>query len=176
MAKFMPAKTFVEVFGEYVPRLCIDTAVIGPDDWLEPKLSRDGFTPHFMFHASHGVALKARDEEPRLGQWGLPGGTIFKGETPEEASKRIIKKDLGIDVDVLGSIGYMHFPNEHREMDVDGVMTKFVIDSLSIVMLARAHRTELKSCKAKVGWFCGKPPVRHEYHTPFLEARGLLRT
>lgn len=172
MPKLMPAKTFVKVFGEYVPRLCVDTAVIGPDDALVPVTLERYTVP--LYTIRHGIALKERDEEPRLGQWGLPGGTIFKGETPEEASVRIIKKDLGIDIDVLGSIGYMHFPNEAREMKVDGVMTKFVIDSISIVMLARARSNELVSRKAKVGWFTGQPPVRDEYHTPFLEARGLL--
>jgi ADP-ribose pyrophosphatase YjhB (NUDIX family) len=179
MTKRMPAEMFVEVFGNYVPRLCVDTAVIGPADevCLALPLLDDSFVPYFKWLCrAHGVALKKRNEKPRLGQWGLPGGTIFKGESIAQASKRIIRVDLGVEIDVLGCLGFMEFPNEKREMEVNGVMKQFVIDSVSIVMLARARSEILHPHKAKAQWFRNLPPVQHEYHTPFLVARGLLPT
>ena len=175
MSKFLPAELFCEVFGEYVPRLCVDTAVIGPDDHL--IFSRlNGFTPVYKFSGRCcGVALKERDEEPRKGQWGLPGGTVFKGETLEDASKRIIRADLGIEIDVLGEIGSMEFPNERRIMRVGNESREITIDSKSFVLLARARSVALQAKSGKtVGWFCDRPPVEHQYHTPFLIARGLF--
>ena len=173
--KRMPGALFCEVFGTYVPRLCVDTAVIGPCEDVKFDLSAmmhgGGFIPIFQPLIRHGVVLKERDEQPRLGQWGLPGGTVFKGETVEDASKRIVRADLGIEIDVLGSIGYMRFPNEERQMEVDGEIRNIVIDSVSIVMLARAQSDTLISKKARIGWFMYVPPIEHEYHTPFLEAR-----
>ncbi len=168
----MPGGLFFEVFGNYVPRLCIDTAVIGPTDTVE-LVSWQGFTPVFSWSGSYGIALRERHEAPRMGQWGLPGGTMFKGEQPEDAAKRIIKADLGLEIEVLGSIGYMYFPNEHRTIEVDGITRELVIDSISLVLIAQAREAKIVSPKTKAGWF-RRPPVRHEYHTPFLETRGLL--
>lgn len=172
--KRLPANLFCEVFGNYVPRLCVDTAVIGPHDTVHALSVADTFFPVFEWSGIHGVALKEREEKPRLGQWGLPGGTIFKGERAADASRRIIRADLGLEIDVLGYIGHMEFPNEEREMEVSGEKRQIVIDSISIVVLARAHSAILHSRKGNVQWFRKVPLVEHEYHTPFLEERGLL--
>ncbi len=173
----MSAEDFVRIYGEHVPRLCVDTAVIGPDDGCDVVSYTRDFAPIFsmMRNLINGVALKERDEKPRLGQWGLPGSTMFKGEHPFDASKRIIKVELSIEIEPIGSIGFMWFPNEERQMKVDGMMRDFVIDSCSIVIIARAQSSAIKSPKGKnVGWFKSSPPVEHEIHTPFLKARGLL--
>lgn len=173
----MSAEDFVRIYGEHVPRLCIDTAVIGPDDGCDVVSYTKDFAPIFSVtrEVVSGIALKERDEKPRLGQWGLPGGTMFKGEHPFDASVRIIKAELGIGIYPMGSLGFMWFPNEGRQMMVGGVLKDFVIDSCSIVILARAQSCAIKSPKGKnVGWFKSSPPVEHEIHTPFLKARGLL--
>lgn len=170
----LPANLFCEVFGNYIPRLCVDTIVIGPTDKIEFKSMSNELVPSFTLVGPHGVALKERDEQPRLHQWGLPGGTVFKGERLAEASKRIIRADLGLEIDILGCLGNMEFPNEKREINNDSKKQTIIIDSISIVLLARARSEIFSSRKAKVGWFLNKPPVPHEYHTPFLEKRGLL--
>lgn len=169
----MPAELFCEAFGEYVPRLCVDTAVIGPGDSLHFERMTVGLIPHFHLIGPHGIALKERNEEPRKGQWGLPGGSVFKGETLADASKRIILKELGLEIEVLGEIGSMEFPNEVRTMEMaDGTQKQVTIDSKSVVLLARAKFELLISKRAR--WFKKKPLVEHEYHTPFLQARGFL--
>ncbi len=174
MRKMLPAELFCEVFGTYVPRLCVDTAVIGPID--EVIFNRmNGFVPVFSLTGACGVALKERDEEPRKGQWGLPGGTVFKGETLADASKRIIGSDLGIEIDVLGEIGSMEFPDEQRVMRFGEEKREITIDSKSFVLLARARSADLRPKPGKkASWFRNRPPVEHQYHTPFLTARGLL--
>ncbi len=175
MPKLLPDEDFIRVYSEYIPRLCVDTAVIGPEDILLPKGYTADFGPTFDFKPTLGVAHRERNESPRVGQWGLPGGGMFKGEHPLEASRRLVRSVLGIDTVPLGILGYMHFPDEERTMTVDGARVTITIDSCSIVVIARALSPEITTKKGQcVMWVKGEPPVRHDIHTPFLEARGLL--
>ena len=156
----MPSEDFIRIFGTYVPRLCVDTIVIGPNDKFKVVSVTEKLTPFFEFHAIDGVALKKRDETPRLGQWGLPGGTMFKGENPFNAASRIIKTELDVDIEPIGSVGYMWFPNENRSMRVGDTTQEFQIDSFSVVILARATSNIIRSKKDKeIGWFTCLPPV-----------------
>lgn len=172
--KKLPANLFRKVYGKYVPRLCVDVAVIGPHDIVKFKRMKDDLTPVFSLSGKHGIALKERTEQPGKGQWGLPGGTVFKSERLEEAAKRIIKNDLGLEINVLGFLGVVEFPNEKRQLEIGGLKKQVIIDSISVVVLARAHSDRLSSPKGKAEWFKTVPPVEHGYHTPFLKARGLL--
>ncbi len=51
--KRLPAGLFCEVFGSYVPRFCVDTAVIGPDDTVNAVSSTDTFSPVFKWSGVH---------------------------------------------------------------------------------------------------------------------------
>ncbi len=46
------------------------------------------------------VLLGLRGKEPGLGKWSIPGGAVKVGETLEEAVKREIKEEVGLDVEV----------------------------------------------------------------------------
>lgn len=60
------------------------------------------------------ILLAYRTIEPNTNNWHLPGGTVYKGERIEDASKRIAKNETGLDVDIVKCIGYMEFPDEIR--------------------------------------------------------------
>lgn len=45
--------------------------------------------------------LIRRGTEPLLGQWSIPGGTIEVGETLEEAVRRELREETGLEVQVL---------------------------------------------------------------------------
>lgn len=47
------------------------------------------------------AVLIRRGTEPLLGQWSIPGGTIEIGETIEEAVRRELREETGLDVRVL---------------------------------------------------------------------------
>ena len=50
----------------------------------------------------HGrTVLIRRGAEPLLGQWSIPGGTIEVGETLEEAVRRELREETGLEVRVL---------------------------------------------------------------------------
>lgn len=47
------------------------------------------------------TVLIRRGTEPLLGEWSIPGGTIEIGETIEEAVRRELREETGLDVRVL---------------------------------------------------------------------------
>jgi ADP-ribose pyrophosphatase YjhB (NUDIX family) len=47
------------------------------------------------------TVLIRRGTEPLLGQWSIPGGTIEVGETIEEAVRRELREETGLEVRVL---------------------------------------------------------------------------
>jgi len=51
------------------------------------------------------VLLVKRAIEPRKGFWDLPGGFLEKEEHPEEALRREIKEELGVEIDILELLG-----------------------------------------------------------------------
>lgn len=51
-----------------------------------------------------GVVLIKRGKPPRLGSWSLPGGAQKIGETVNEAARREIKEETGLDVEVQGLV------------------------------------------------------------------------
>jgi len=48
------------------------------------------------------ILLVKRGHEPCAGKWSVPGGVIELGEKVEEALRREIKEELGIDVEIMG--------------------------------------------------------------------------
>jgi ADP-ribose pyrophosphatase YjhB (NUDIX family) len=47
------------------------------------------------------ILLVRRGKPPRLGQWSLPGGAQHLGETAEEAARRELREEAGIEVGPL---------------------------------------------------------------------------
>ncbi len=56
------------------------------------------------------VLMVLRDIEPFKGYWVLPGGHVEDRETVEEALKREMKEELGIEIEILDLVGVFSDP------------------------------------------------------------------
>ena len=50
--------------------------------------------------------LIKRANEPLKGKWWVIGGRVLKGESLEQAAKRKVKEEVGLEIDNVKSIGY----------------------------------------------------------------------
>ncbi|HHW71526.1 MAG TPA: NUDIX domain-containing protein [Clostridiales bacterium] len=51
------------------------------------------------------VLLLLRERAPEAGCWSIPGGKVELFETIEEAIKREVKEELGVDIDIIELLG-----------------------------------------------------------------------
>jgi len=77
-----------------------------PDDAYEKILEYSIISAVDAIIVSNGkVLLGKRTQEPCKNQWWIPGGRQNKGEMPEEAVKRKVKEETGLDVQVERFVG-----------------------------------------------------------------------
>ncbi|MES3032181.1 MAG: NUDIX domain-containing protein [Patescibacteria group bacterium] len=164
------------VYGQYVPRLCVDLVVIGPEDTFRVAISTN-LDSVFDVQGPNGIILIQRDIPPEIGSWHLPGGTVRKGETLEVAAKRIIKSETGIEVEILDRIGSLEFLNEEQEVELNGKKEKINIHSVSVILLAKAKTNVLTGSDdgKNVEWFKIAPTIGHTIHIPYLIKHGFLK-
>ena len=74
---YLPPEEYKQVYSR-APRLCIELVV----------------------QLANKILICRRNNEPLRGDWALPGGRVFKGETLTEAVSRIAKQELGIEVKI----------------------------------------------------------------------------
>ncbi len=73
------------------------------------------------------TVLIRRGTEPLLGEWSIPGGTIEIGETLEEAVRRELREETGLEVRVLELIELFDriYPDNHAAAATDEKKPRF---------------------------------------------------
>lgn len=59
----------------------------------------------FILNEKNELLLQQRKKSPEAGYWSIPGGRLEMFETFEEAVKREIKEEVGVDIQVIDELG-----------------------------------------------------------------------
>ncbi|WP_255196433.1 GDP-mannose mannosyl hydrolase [Halorarius litoreus] len=114
-----------DIFRAYLvcdPDEPLVTAWIPDDDWRTIVANAPIVSVDLLVRYDGGLVFGKRQNEPVKGWWFLPGGRVHKGETRTEAVHRVAREELGIEVDIVESLGaFEHF---YDTSDVEGVDTK----------------------------------------------------
>lgn len=68
--------------------------------WIDPKVAVAVVIPW-----EGGVLLGRRAIEPGRGLWSFPSGYVDRGEVPEDAARREVREETGLDVEISGLVG-----------------------------------------------------------------------
>lgn len=82
---------FKDIYSK-VPRLCVE----------------------IIIKTDQGVLMTLRDIEPYKNFWHIPGGTVLYGESVDGATKRVAKKELGIEVEIIDLAGYAEYSSDQK--------------------------------------------------------------
>ena len=89
------------------------------------------------------VLMVKRAHEPFNGYWVLPGGHVEQGETIRDAAVREMQEELGLDIEVLGTIGVFDDPNR----DPRGLI------SVAVLARPKGDRIVLNREASEYQWF-----------------------
>ena len=114
--EFVPEETFREFLG-HMPQVCIEVVVEREDG---------------------AVLLARRTNEPARGEWFWPGSRLYKGESLDDAARRVGREELGLELAVGDQLGVY----EHRwETSAPGPSRHTV----NVVFRARAEGDDLSA-------------------------------
>lgn len=119
------AADFYKEIVDVIPILCVDIVIENEDRFL----------------------LVKRRREPLKGRWWVLGGRVLKGETIAVAANRKAKEEIGINVRVIGVLGYYEKHFKKNEFGLESG-----IHTVSIVVLARPLSLTIKLDDQSSAW------------------------
>ncbi len=87
-------------------------AACGFELYLNPAAAVAGV----IFDEQRRMVVLVRGKEPGKGNWDLPGGFVDPGETAEDALRREVREEIGLEVTALRYLG--SWPNVYEYMGV----------------------------------------------------------
>ncbi len=129
-----------------VPRICVD----------------------LIIKNEQGVLLTLRQENGWVGQWHLPGGTVYLGEKVEDAIDRVAMEELGIKLKVEKLLNYMEYHSEKKERGYG--------QSISLAFLCAPLSSEIKidNQVAEFKFFSSLPDKTIAEQAKFLTENSLI--
>jgi len=101
-----------------------------------------------FIHKEGKVLMIKRKFEPNKGRWSLPGGLLEVGEDPEQAAKREVREELGLEVAVEG---LLQVANEVIPDDAGRVRYHFVL--VDYLMRPLGDKITLNEESEEYAWF-----------------------
>lgn len=143
-----------ETFGECLSKL--------PEATVELVVEHDG-----------GVLVAKRTNEPAKGEWFWPGGRLLKGETFEQAVRRIAAEELSIEVAIQRQLGaFNHYWEDISGRAFDSRHTVNVV--YHVTPQGEHPDIELDDQHAEYRIISGPDPSLHEYVNRYLEETDVL--
>jgi 8-oxo-dGTP diphosphatase len=99
-----------------------------------------------VWNGKDEVVLIRRDQEPRRGEWSIPGGRLESGESVREAILREVREETGLTVEVTGLIDVV---DSIIRDPAGGVVRHYVLIDFSAVHVAghlRAGSDAAEAC------------------------------
>lgn len=111
----LPYEKYKEIV-EAMPILCVDCILVHEGKYL----------------------LVKRKNEPLKGEYFVPGGRVLKGEKLEDAIKRKMKEEVGIDIKIISVAGFYEDFYKENELGLD------LVHTLGVVYVASPLSTNIK--------------------------------
>lgn len=134
-------------------------------DFIYGKVPR--LNVELILKSDIGVLLTKRSIEPCKGQWHLPGGTVYYGDSFIDTVKRIAMRELGIYVNQAEMIGYIEYPEHVKKGYGDPRGLSFLITEYEGDILTNEEADASE-------WFTVLPKNMHPHQDEFLLEHQLL--
>lgn len=97
------------------------------------------------------VLVVRRGAPPRMGVWSVPGGAVEIGERLEDALRREIAEETGLDVEILERAAVLDriYPDEFGRVRYHYVLIDYLCDCVSGEALARSDISEARWVKVE---------------------------
>ncbi|OYR50328.1 GDP-mannose mannosyl hydrolase [Halorubrum sp. Ea8] len=144
---------------------------IPDDEWATIVANVPIVSVDLVIRRDGGVLLGRRTNDPAKGYWFVPGGRVLKGESRREAVHRVASEELGLEVEIVESLGA--FEHRYDTADVPGVDSKqylangYVVDVVSGELTPDDQHDEFRV-------FRSPPDPCHEYVRAYVEAASTV--
>jgi 8-oxo-dGTP diphosphatase len=101
-----------------------------------------------LIHSKGKVLMIKRRFDPNKGKWSLPGGLVELGEAPQEAAKREVREELGLEVAVEK---LLQVANEVIRDDQGRIKYHFIL--VDYLMSPLGDRIVLNDESEEFAWF-----------------------
>lgn len=144
---------------------------IPDDDWATIVANVPIVSVDLLVRYDSGLLLGKRTNEPAKGYWFMPGGRVQKGETRLEAVHRIGNKELGLEVEIVESLGA--FEHLYDAADVEGVdMKHYIANGYVVDVVSGNPQPDDQHDDLRV--FRSPPNPLHEHLQAYLETAETL--
>lgn len=75
------------------------------------EYDKPSLTVDIIIKTEEGVVLIKRKNDPFKGKWAIPGGFVEYGETVENAARREVKEETGLEVELEDLVGVYSDPD-----------------------------------------------------------------